>query len=160
MIAVMLSRVLEPEVMDSPEEASDYDAMDHTAVNRAFVDDLLTIADPQQSKGTILDVGTGTARIPIELCGREKSLRVVGIDMSASMLRVGHSNVNSARLMDRIALELIDAKRMPYDNDRFVCVISNSIVHHIPDPAVVLSEAGRVTAPGGTLFFRDLLRPP
>ena len=32
----MLSRVLEPEVMDSPEEASDYDAMDHAEVNRLF----------------------------------------------------------------------------------------------------------------------------
>ena len=37
----MLPRVLEPEVMDSPDEARDYDAMDHGQVNRAFVNDLL-----------------------------------------------------------------------------------------------------------------------
>ena len=36
----MLPRTLEPEVMDSAEEAGDYDAMDHGAVNRAFVADL------------------------------------------------------------------------------------------------------------------------
>src|SRR5438067_170240 len=36
-----LERILEPEVMDSHEEASDYDAMDHSEVNRRFVDDLL-----------------------------------------------------------------------------------------------------------------------
>ena len=34
----MLPRVLEPEVMDSPEEALDYDEMDHGEVNRQFVD--------------------------------------------------------------------------------------------------------------------------
>ena len=38
----MLPRVLEPEVMDSPEEARDYDAMDHAEVNRRFVADFLT----------------------------------------------------------------------------------------------------------------------
>ena len=36
-----LARVLEPEVMDSTDEARDYDAMDHGEVNRRFVDDLL-----------------------------------------------------------------------------------------------------------------------
>src|SRR6478752_6217773 len=36
-----LERVLEPEVMDSHEEAADYDAMDHREVNRVYVDDLL-----------------------------------------------------------------------------------------------------------------------
>ena len=37
----MLSRILEPEAMDDAAEAREYDAMDHTSVNRAFVDDLL-----------------------------------------------------------------------------------------------------------------------
>ena len=40
----MLSRVLEPEVMDTPEEARDYDSMDHAAVNRLFVTDFLFAA--------------------------------------------------------------------------------------------------------------------
>ena len=38
-----LRRVLEPEVMDSPEEAGDYDSMDHGDVNRLFVSDLLAV---------------------------------------------------------------------------------------------------------------------
>jgi hypothetical protein len=37
----MLSRVLEPEAMDTPAEARAYDAMDHSEVNRRFVDDVL-----------------------------------------------------------------------------------------------------------------------
>jgi len=41
----------------------------------------------------------------------------------------------------------------------FDVVMSNSIVHHIPEPIGVLREAVRVTKPGGLLFFRDLLRP-
>jgi ubiquinone/menaquinone biosynthesis C-methylase UbiE len=38
-------------------------------------------------------------------------------------------------------------------------VVSNSIVHHIPQPALVLAEMVRVAQPGGVLFIRDLLRP-
>ena len=37
----MLTRVLEPEVMDTIAEAEDYNAMDHSHVNRLFVDDFL-----------------------------------------------------------------------------------------------------------------------
>ena len=37
----MLPRTLEPEVMDTVEEAVDYDSMDHSAVNTLFVEELL-----------------------------------------------------------------------------------------------------------------------
>ena len=37
----MLQGVLEPEVMDTAEEARDYDSMDHSEVNRRFVADFL-----------------------------------------------------------------------------------------------------------------------
>jgi len=46
-----------------------------------------------------------------------------------------------------------------YEDDQFDVVISNSIIHHIPEPAAVLREAVRVAKPGGLLFFRDLMRP-
>jgi ubiquinone/menaquinone biosynthesis C-methylase UbiE len=153
----MLERVLEPEVMDSAEEARDYDAMDHATVNRVFVDDFLAVwngADP------LLDVGTGTAQIPIELCRRLDQVHVVGIDLAEHMLRVGHENVRRAGLEDRLQLHLCDAKRMPFNAGLFAGVISNSIVHHIPEPRLVLAEMVRVVVPGGILFVRDLLRPP
>ena len=41
-----LPRVLEPEVMDTEEEASDYDAMDHGGVNARFCEDLLALDVP------------------------------------------------------------------------------------------------------------------
>ena len=54
--------------------------------------------------------------------------------------------------------ELI-AKDLSYSDEMFDAVISNSIIHHIPEPLDCLREAVRVTRPGGRLFFRDLLRP-
>ena len=75
-----IERVLEPEVMDSPQEARDYDRMDHSEVNRVFVDEFLAAAENPQD---ILDLGTGTAQIPIELCCRCETYRVMAVDVGS-----------------------------------------------------------------------------
>ena len=71
-----LKRILEPEVMDTPEEARDYNGMDHSEVNRIFVDDLLATGFTGVD---ILDLGTGTAQIPVELCQRSEDLSLIHI---------------------------------------------------------------------------------
>lgn len=151
-----LSRVLEPEIMDSAEEARDYDAMDHSAVNRVFAADFQT---HYRGVGPVLDVGTGTAQIPIELCRQHPTIRVVAIDAARHMLELGRKNVTAAGFEGRIGLDVVDAKAMPYPDGQFAAVMSNSIVHHIPDPPSVFREMVRVLSPGGVVFVRDLLRP-
>jgi ubiquinone/menaquinone biosynthesis C-methylase UbiE len=152
----MLPRTLEPEVMDSPEEARDYDSMDHAAVNSAFVSDFLAVWD---GGNPIIDVGTGTAQIPIELCRRDVRPKIYAVDAAASMLDLARSNVARADLIERFQIEQADAKRLPARDATCGAVISNSIVHHIPEPAAVLSEMVRVLKPGGRIFVRDLMRP-
>ncbi len=152
----MLPRTLETEAMDTAAEARDYDDMDHAAVNRVFVADFLAV---YRGTGRVLDVGTGTARIPVELCRQAPHLTVVAIDLAAHMLAIGRENVSRAGLADRVTLERVDAKAMPYPSSAFAAVVSNSILHHIPEPGVAIGEMLRVLAPGGFLFVRDLLRP-
>jgi ubiquinone/menaquinone biosynthesis C-methylase UbiE len=153
----MLPRVLEPEVMDTPEDAHAYDTMDHAAVNRAFVTDFLAFCP--NPLNPILDVGTGTAQIPIELCRRWPQAEVVAIDAAESMLELARANVERAGLARRIRLERVDAKRLPYPTPWFGAVISNSIAHHIPEPFAVLAGMARVCLRGGAVFVRDLVRP-
>ncbi|MBI1901978.1 MAG: methyltransferase domain-containing protein [Planctomycetia bacterium] len=157
----MLKRILEPEVMGTPEEALAYDQMDHAAVNRVFVDDLVAAAAarPEVLAQEVLDLGTGTAQIPVELCRRDLSYRVLAMDLSVAMLDVARLNVDEAKLREQILLCHIDAKELPFADGRFSAVISNSIVHHIPEPLAVFKEARRVLAAGGLLFLRDLVRP-
>lgn len=163
-IPLMLDRILEPEVMDSHDEALEYDAMDHREVNTGFVTDLLQaglaeLCRESEEPVTVLDIGTGTALIPIELCQREPNVRVLAIDLALSMLDVARGNVEIAALRDRIMLDRVDAKSLDYEAEQFACVISNSIIHHSPVPERVLGEALRVLQPGGLLFIRDLARP-
>ena len=164
----MLDRRLEPEVMDTSEDARDYDSMDHRTVNRVFVDDFLMFAKANdfESRPTnrnqpllVLDVGTGTAQIPIELCSRPVTCRVTAIDLAVEMLKLARLNIAHANLSGVIHVDRIDAKQMPFADSSFDVVISNSIVHHIPQPSMVFAEMTRVLQPGGLLFVRDLLRP-
>lgn len=151
-----LSRVLEPEVMDTAEEAADYDAMDHDGVNRAFCDDLLA-EGPNLAR--TLDVGTGTALIPIALCRVAPAAHVLALDMAGHMLALARRNVDAAGLAARIVVEPRDAKATGLASGTFDTVISNSLVHHVPDTRGLFAELARLVAPGGLLFVRDLVRP-
>jgi ubiquinone/menaquinone biosynthesis C-methylase UbiE len=162
---VPLVRILEPEVMDRPDEAVEYDALDHRAVNQSFVTDLLAAlpAAPISADWTpfpdVLDLGTGTALIPIELCRRHSDCRVLAADAAVSMLELARYHLEIENLTQRIELRHVDAKQLPFPDGLFDVVMSNSIIHHIPEPISVLREALRVARAGGLLFFRDLLRP-
>lgn len=151
-----MQRVPEPEVMDSWQEAVDYDAMDFLEVNAAFAQRVSELA-PSAAK--ILDAGTGTARIPILLCQLRPQWQVYGIDLAENMLKIGFQNVEKAGLQDSIKLELVDAKQLPYQDGQFNMVISNSLVHHLPDPLPFFLELKRVLQQGGAICIRDLLRP-
>ncbi len=160
-----IPRVLEPEVMDTVDDAADYDAMDHAQVNQQFVSDLLdslqrNAAEMLQSGPGVLDLGTGTAQIPVQLrrewpgCGP-----VAACDLSVEMLQLALRNISAAGFDRDIAPLYADAKRLPIRNCSCDLVISNSIIHHIPEPSLVFDEIARVVKNGGVLFVRDLLRP-
>jgi ubiquinone/menaquinone biosynthesis C-methylase UbiE len=187
----MLPRILEPELMDTKDDAREYDTMDHAAVNAQFVTDLLALLvgwdesnethqrssrsplspqvpvglaelDPPYGYGLprhVLDLGAGTAQIPIELCRRAPHVCVTAVDAAESMLALARENVADAGLSGRIELVLADAKKLPFQPAKFAAVISNSILHHIAEPQHVIAEAVRVAASGGLLFHRDLCRP-
>ncbi len=76
------------------------------------------------------------------------------------MLKLAERNIIQAGFTGRIRLELIDAKQLPFDEGTFDAVISNSIIHHIPEPGTAFAEMKRVLQPGGVFFVRDLFRPP
>jgi ubiquinone/menaquinone biosynthesis C-methylase UbiE len=159
----MLPRVLEPELMDSETDAADYDAMDHSEVNARFADDLLSAMAGHGKTGggaCVLDLGTGTALIPIGLCRRDAAIRIVAVDAAESMLTVARRNVAAAGLDDRIELVRADAKDLRrLDPRQFSVVVSNSILHHVAEPARVVAEALRAASSGALMFHRDLVRP-
>ena len=148
----MIPRVLEPEAMETPEEVRQYDAMDHSAVNARFVEDFLAAHGPCRG-GDVLDVGTGTARIPIALAQADSKARVLALDLSDAMLKQAAANIAAAGLFAPHPLHHGDAKSLLdlFGEGSFEAVISNTIIHHIPDPEPVLDDMARLVAHRGTL---------
>ncbi|MHC4380472.1 MAG: class I SAM-dependent methyltransferase [Planctomycetota bacterium] len=151
-----MERVLEPEVMDTVEEAEAYDAMDHSGANDAFVDRLLELG----ATGKVLDIGCGPGHIALQLVTRNPELEVLGVDLSHNMLRIAEEHRAVCGQGDRVSFAIADAKGLDFPDGSFQTVCSNTILHHIPDPVPFLREAWRVLEPGGVFLIRDLFRPP
>ena len=151
-----MDRIVEQEVMDTAEAAEAYDAMEHGEVDNAFVERVLALG---AQSGHFLDVGTGPAQIPILLAQRCPEIRITAIDLSKEMLNIAKRHIAAAALTARITLEHVDAKALPYPDNTFDGLISNSIVHHIHDSLRALQEMSRVVKPGGLVLIRDLVRP-
>ncbi|MBE9205547.1 class I SAM-dependent methyltransferase [Nostoc sp. LEGE 06077] len=152
-----MERVLEPEVMDTWQEAIDYDAMDFTEVNTAFAKEAIALCAMEEC--LVLDAGTGTGRIPALIGQMRPQWQLIAIDLAHNMLQIAAQHIQQTGLQQQISLELVDAKQLPYANGMFDLVISNSLVHHLPDPLPFFQEIKRVIKPNGGLLIRDLLRP-
>ena len=151
----MMTRRLEPEYMDTAEEADGYDAMDHSEPNGAFVERLVELG----ASGRMLDVGCGPGHIPPALLERVPRGIVVGIDAAATMLAHAERHRLASPHAARISYRVSDAKELPFEDGEFDAVFSNTVLHHIPEPVSFLREAGRVLSPAGVLLIRDLFRP-
>jgi ubiquinone/menaquinone biosynthesis C-methylase UbiE len=153
----MLERILEPEAMDTAEEAADYDSMDHSGPNADFIERLIELG----AHGSMLDIGTGPGHMPPVIAARLPESRVLGVDLAHEMLSVAEQHRNSMppEVAARIEYRPADAKRLAFEDGSFDTVFSNTILHHIPEPASFLREARRVLKPGGVLLIRDIFRP-
>jgi ubiquinone/menaquinone biosynthesis C-methylase UbiE len=154
----MLLRVLEPEVMDSPEEAAEYDAMDFSEPNERFALDALRLIEGVPEPLAI-DLGTGTAQIPVRMLEERADLRIVAADLAAHMLELAAARIAARGLGARCELARLDAKAVDRPSASFDLVMSNSTLHHLAEPVLLLREAARLVKPGGALIVRDLLRP-
>ncbi|MHB1740493.1 MAG: demethylmenaquinone methyltransferase [Actinomycetes bacterium] len=99
----------------------------------------------------ILDLatGTGTSATPFARAGA----RVVGLDLSWGMLRVGRAR--------RVPAQLVagDATRLPFDDATFDAVTISFGLRNVTDTAAALAEMARVTRPGGRLVVGEFSRP-
>lgn len=152
-----MERVLEPELMDDPEQALAYARADFEEENQGFVDRFVRDF-PDAAEGHIVDLGCGPADIPIRLARALPRCRITAVDGSPAMIRLAEDAVNAAGLSDRIALrcERIQTLKLAEPAD---AVISNSLLHHLPNPLQFWHALRRLAKPGAPVLVMDLLRP-
>lgn len=95
-------------------------------------------------KGPILDLGCAEGKIGGILF---KGERIYGLDNCWELLR------QNDRTDTYRALILADACRMPFKDETFGCVFSNSVIEHIPDLDALLDAVKNILMDEGVFMF-------
>ena len=153
----MMNRVLEPELMDDQEQALVYAKADFEEENQGFVDRFLEFY-PEFTSGHVLDLGCGPADIPIRLARALPDCRMTGVDGSAPMIALGAEAIRTAGLANRITLRCERFQETVLE-ERADAVISNSLLHHVPNALQFWYAVKKLAQPGAVILVMDLLRP-
>ena len=151
-----MQRTPEPELMDDDAQALAYADADFEDSNSSFVRHFQGTFPEWEGSGTLLDLGCGPADIAARLAHAFPDCAVHAVDGSAAMLRCAEAVVARAGAADRVTLVLADA---PLPRDDYDAVVSNSLLHHLPDPAILWGAIRRFARPGAPVFVMDLARP-
>lgn len=152
-----MPRVLEPELMDDPEQALVYARADFEKENQGFIDRFREYF-PEFTKGHIIDLGCGPGDIPVRFARALPACRVTGVDASGPMIGLADVAVKQAGLADRITFrcERFQAVSLVEQAD---AVVANSLLHHVPNPLQFWYRLRHLVKPGSPVLVMDLLRP-
>jgi ubiquinone/menaquinone biosynthesis C-methylase UbiE len=98
----------------------------------------------------ILDVATGTGRVPLALAAALDKGMIVGLDDAARMLAIGARKL--APYQPRVMLVRHPAVPLPFARDSFDIVTCLEALEFFPSDEAALVEMVRVLRPGGTLI--------
>ena len=113
-----------------------------------------------QGGETVLDLCTGTADLLLALAPpRGGAARVVGVDFSAEMLRLGQRKVRRSTARGALTLLRGDAEHIPLGGGSVDGVTIGFGIRNVHDRAAALAEARRVLRPGGRLAILEFGTP-
>jgi ubiquinone/menaquinone biosynthesis C-methylase UbiE len=118
---------------------------------RAAWDRILDLVIPLGGPYDMLDVGSGTGFLALELAARGH--RATGIDFAPAMVARAREKAAAQGLTARF--DAGDAEHLPYPDGSFDLVISRHVLWTLPHPQAALDEWLRVLRPGGRLAIID-----
>jgi phosphatidylethanolamine/phosphatidyl-N-methylethanolamine N-methyltransferase len=109
-----------------------------------------SIAAAERVGGRILEVGVGTG---LSLPDYSWSNRLIGVDLSAPMLRKAKTRVLQHKLTNVEGLAVMDAQHLGFADAVFDVVVAQYVITAVPDPEATLDEFARVIRPGGEIVL-------
>ena len=115
---------------------------------------LLAIEKPKY----ILDIATGTGDLAIESM-RLNPDKVIGVDISEGMLKVGNKKIQNKKLDDIITLMVGDSENLQFEDNNFDAVTVAFGVRNFENLNKGLEEMKRVIKPGGKAMIIEFSQP-
>jgi demethylmenaquinone methyltransferase/2-methoxy-6-polyprenyl-1,4-benzoquinol methylase len=106
----------------------------------------------------ILDIATGTGDFAIEALAL-KPKKVIGVDISEGMLRVGREKIKRMRLEPLIELREGDSERLQFEDNYFDAIIVSFGVRNFENLEKGLRDMHRVLKPGGNCVIVEFSKP-
>lgn len=105
-------------------------------------------------RGILVDLGSGTGYLSIEIARRAPELKVYGIDLSKAMVRIARRHAQTAKVRN-VRFELCNAAELPFEDDSIDFIVSTGSLHHWRKPVKVLNESYRVLKSGKEAWIYD-----
>jgi ubiquinone/menaquinone biosynthesis C-methylase UbiE len=78
-------------------------------------------------KGVLIDIGSGTGFLSIEIAKRAPKLTVYGIDLSKKMVEIASGN---GRDFENVNFKLANAIHLPFEDNSIDFIVSTGSFHH------------------------------
>ena len=154
-----MKRTPEPfELMESEEQLQVYSTSPLTAPFLEFVRQFRARFSDWGHDGHVLDLGCGQGEVTFPFARAYPRCRIDGIDGSAGMLDFARQKATRFGL-DRLRFEEGYLPRDTPPEAGYDCIICNSLLHHLPDPATLWATIKAYAKPGAPVFVMDLIRP-
>jgi len=108
----------------------------------------------------ILDVGTGTCDMVIEVAKRNPSVQIFGLDFSRRMLDLGQIKITKKDYKQIVSLQIGSGEYLPYADTSFDGVVCAFGIRNFADVQLGLKEFYRVLKPGGMVVILEFSIPP
>ena len=106
----------------------------------------------KMGKGTILDLGSGTGYLSIEIARKAPGLQVCGIDLSGKMVKIARRHAEG---VDNAQFVFGNAAQLPFKDNLIDLVVSTGASHHWKMPRLVFEECYRILKPGQEAWIYD-----
>ena len=108
---------------------------------------------------TVLDIGSGTGTLALQIKQAQPSVIVHGLDIDIEILQLAQNKADAAGL--ELKLQQGSATCLPYPDQSFDHVFTSLMMHHLitADKQHMLREAFRVLKPDGQLHVADFGAP-
>jgi ubiquinone/menaquinone biosynthesis C-methylase UbiE len=102
----------------------------------------------------VLDVGCGAGATPAFIA-KTVGCRVVGVDISEGMIQRSWEYAKREGVLDRVEFRVADAQDLPFEDNTFDAVITESVTAFPEDKQRAVDEYARVVKPGGYVGLNE-----